>query len=238
MHSSNSDRTLELVGAAGFFLFAAGQAFQAYVLAGAPPPDDLAANIRFDLTAANQARLMILFAGFLLFPAGYIAAARRMAGRGWPSVALVWLSLFVGFELLNRGYELANVLGWERAWLSATDEAVRGKLAAHVVAFGELQATATLLILPCYALGSAALAIAPAGRGRWAVLARLGLALNAIRATLRFGSLVLGIGFLAPVTDAIFFPVIIFQYVALGVWLALPQRDPATDGRDEHLSSM
>jgi hypothetical protein len=223
MHSSRSDRTLELVGAAGFFLFAAGQAFQAYVLAGAPPPDDLAATIRFDLTAANQARLLVLFAGFLLFPAGYVAAARRMAGRGWALVGLVWLSLFVGFELLNRGYELASVLGWERAWLSATDEAVRGALAAHVVAFGELQATATLLILPCYTLGSAALAIGLTRGDRWGGLARLGLALNAIRATLRFGALVLGIGFLAPVSDAIFYPVIIFQYVALGVWLALPR---------------
>jgi hypothetical protein len=225
MHANRSDRTLEGLGAAGFFLFAAGQIFQAYVLTGAPAPADLEANIRFDLSAASQARAVLLFVGFLLFPAAYAAAALRTGRRGWAAVGLLWLALFVGFELLNRGYELANVLAWERAWLSANDAALRSQLAARVTAYGELQATATLLILPCYALGSGALAIALDARDRLSRLARLGLALNAVRATLRFGALVLGIGFLGPVSDAIFFPVMIFQYAALGVWLSLRPRD-------------
>jgi hypothetical protein len=140
-------------------------------------------------------------------------------------VGLVWIFFFVAFELLNRGFEIGSVLGWERLWLTGADEALRTTLAARVTLFGEVQATATLLILLCYALGSAAFAVALQRRDRWSRLARLGLALNAIRAALRFGALVLGIGFLGPISEAIFFPVMIFQYVALGAWLALPMRD-------------
>lgn len=215
----------DLLGAFTFFLFAAGQIFQAYVMRLVPAADDLAANMRFDLSSMNQARLLVLFVGFFLFPAAYLAVAQRARGDAWTWLGFVWLLLFVTFELLNRGYEIGNLLPLERAWLATSDETVRTQLAARVTSYGQLQATATLLILPCYALGSAALAFAiGSGGSLLRRLARWGLALNAVRATLRFGALVLGIDFLAPVSEAIFFPVMIFQYVALGAWLVLPER--------------
>jgi hypothetical protein len=228
--ATKSDRTLEWLGAAGFLLFAAGQIFQAFVMhAGLPAPDDLAANIAFDLSPANQARLLILFAGFVLFPASYVAAFRRVRGNGWALVGLVWLLLFTAYELLNRGYEIGAVLTAERAWLAASDAALRARLVGVVTSYGELQPTATLLILLCYALGSAALGFAITQRDWPSRLARLGLVLNAIRATLRFGALVLGIGVLAPISEAIFFPVMIFQYAALGVWLVLPGKHQSAE---------
>jgi hypothetical protein len=223
----NGTRTLEWIGAASFFGFAMAQCYQAFLLTGLPAPNDFAATVAFDLSAPNQARLVLLFACFFAMTAGYVAACRRLGASGWALAGLAWIGLFLVFELLNRGFEIANVLAWERAWLASPDEAMRGKLAERINLFGELQATASLLILPCYALGSAAFALAIGGRDRWSRFARLGVALNAARATLRFGALVLGISFLGPVSDAIFFPVMIFQYVALGVWLALPEREPA-----------
>jgi hypothetical protein len=223
---TKTDRTLEWAGAVGFLLFAGAQGLQAIVLAGLPPAGDVAARVRFDLSTPNLVMLHLLFAGFCLFPAGYVALFLRGRGQGWGLTGLLWIALFITVELLNRGFELRTVLDWERTWLSSSNEALRATLAARLVVFDEAQASATLLILLCYALGSGALAVALHRRDRWSWLASFALALNALRASLRFGALVLGLGPLGPLSAAIFFPVMIFQYATLGLWLALPPRAP------------
>lgn len=216
-------RSLERVAAAVLYAYALAQVVQAFIMTHAPAGDAAAARFAFAVGGLDRFRAIFLYAGFVGLPAAYGAVYRRLRCDGWAVVGLLWIAMFIALELINRAVELVALADWQRRWLAlAADDPARLALALRIETVEALERASYLPLLATYALASLAFALALRARDRWSRLARLGFALNFVRATIRLGAMQLGIAWLAPVADAVYLPLTLAHALAVATWLALP----------------
>ncbi|NOK33048.1 hypothetical protein HMI49_07545 [Corallococcus exercitus] len=220
-------RSLEVTGAVIFGLYVLAQLAQDVILAHAPPESDTVATFAFALSSWDRFRAASLLACFICLPAGYAAVHQRLGRQGgWALAGLMWILVFLAVEMAIRSWEFGVVASWQRDWLATPDAAERTRLAGQVDAFSQGVVALYLPLLAVHALASGAFALALRGRDRWSQLARVGFALNALRAFLRLGAMHLGLDGLAPVASALYLPLTVFHGLAVAAWLAVPPRPP------------
>jgi hypothetical protein len=211
-----------VAGAVCFFAYACAQGVQEIVLAGAPPETDQAASYAFALSAPDRFRAIFLYICFFGLVISYAAVCTRLRPESWALAGLGFIALFISLELVDRAVEIKLLAHWQGAWIAAVDPATRGAIEARVTLFERVQGAISMPRLVAHALASLAFAIAARGRDRWTRLARLGFALNFVRASIRFLPMQLGVAQLAPLAAATYLPLTLLHALSVGLWLAAP----------------
>jgi hypothetical protein len=177
------------------------------------------------LSSLDQLRAAALLLGFTLIPVAVAyagAALRRYHLRPAPSLlGFAFSVVFVASEAGVRSIDLFLVSKkWSAAYQAAADERVRAAIAGQIQTWDDTVGAFYYALLGAHLLSSLCFALATWDRDSWwnRVVA-LGFAATTIECASRLTEGYLGQTWLAAMNYAAYFPIVLFNFGTLAVWL-------------------
>jgi hypothetical protein len=206
-----------------FFLVAylLAQIFQQYVFLTLPTPSNPVEAIARATTFLDQTRSLLILSSFFGLTVSFTFICRqKMKSAPKPAtVALIFLILFCFLEITYRSIELFAVhQTWASQFVNATDEFEKGRLLDKITTFNTIVRAVYFPLLLSQMVGSLFLLATTFAGAQGDKYLRASMAVNSLRLAARLGGGYLGISWLEPFNNQLYFPSITLVLVLLIIY--------------------
>ncbi len=182
------------------------------------------AEIMQRLAPLDRFRSILILLGFSLIPiitayAG-VALNRYRARPGASLLGFAFAVLFVGSEASVRSIDFFLVSRkWAFEYRAASLESARQVIASRIQIWDDGIAAFYFALLGFHMLSSLCFALATWDRDKWDVVVALGFWATAMESAARLAEGYLGQSWMASLNSAAYFPVVLFSFGTLALWL-------------------
>jgi hypothetical protein len=185
------------------------QIFQQYVFLTLPTPSNPAEAIARATTFLDQTRSLLILSSFfgLTVSFTFICCQKMKSAPKLATIALIFLILFCFLEITYRSIELFTVhRTWASQFINATDEFEKSRLLDKITTFNTIVRAVYFPLLLSQMVGSLFLFATTFGGAHGDRYLRASMAVNSLRLAARLGGGYLGVSWLEPFNNQLYFP--------------------------------
>lgn len=215
--------------------FLLAQIFQQYVFLTLPTPSNPTEAAARATTFLDQTRSLLILSSFfgLIVSFTYICRQKMKSAPKLATAALIFLILFCFLEITYRSIEFFAVhQTWASQFINATDEFEKNRLLDKIMTFNTIVRTVYFPLLLSHLIGSLFLlttTFAEAGAHGDGYL-RASMTVNSLRLAARLGGGYLGVSWLEPFNNKLYFPSISLVFALLIIYCLKSEGPPRKDG--------
>jgi hypothetical protein len=194
-----------------FFLVAylLAQIFQQYVFLTLPTPSNPVEEVARATTFLDQTRSLLILSSFfgLIVSFTFICCQKLKSAPELATIALIFLILFCFLEISYRSIELFTVnRTWASQFINATDEFEKSRLLDKITTFNTIVRAVYFPLLLSQMVGSLFLLATTFAGAQGDKYLRASMAVNSLRLAARLGGGYLGVSWLEPFNNRLYFP--------------------------------